>query len=251
MHINLVQGALWILGPLLQGIVAVMIIHRGFLKQIPVFWSYSVFHVLLAPTSYAANRISYRAYFHVYWGAEFIDMVLTFLVVQELFSQAFAPYEAIRSMGRILFQSAALVMIVFSLLLAASSRSIGSPSPVIERFISLERSVHVLEIGLLLVLFLVCRVLGMVWQRFAFGIAVGLGLTLSGEAIAAALRAFLGAAGNHLYIWLEPLSATLATCVWAYYSISVDRKAEALVASPSPSQLMEWNRALGDFLSRS
>ncbi len=149
------------------------------------------------------------------------------------------------------FSQRRLVMIVFSLLLAASSRSIGSPSPVIERFISLERSVHVLEIGLLLVLFLVCRVLGIVWQRFAFGIAVGLGLTLSGEAIAAALRAFLGAAGNHLYIWLEPLSATLATCVWAYYSISVDRKAEALVASPSPSQLMEWNRALGDFLSRS
>ena len=251
MHINLVQGALWILGPLLQCIVAVVIIHRRILKEIPVFWCYCVFHVLLAPTSYVANRISYRAYFHVYWGAEFIDMVLTFLVVQELFSHVFAPYEAIRSMGRILFQSAALVMIVFSVLLAASARSMGSPSPVIERFISLERSVHVLEIGVLLALFLVCRVLGIVWQRFAFGIAVGLGLTLSGEAIAAALRAFLGAAGNHLYIWLEPISATLATCVWAYYAISVDHAAEAPVASPSPAQLMEWNRALGDFLSRS
>ena len=251
MHINLVQGALWILGPLLQCIVAVVIIHRRILKEIPVFWCYCVFHVLLAPTSYVANRISYRAYFHVYWGAEFIDMVLTFLVVQELFSHVFAPYEAIRSMGRILFQSAALVMIVLSVLLAASARSVGSPSPVIERFISLERSVHVLEIGVLLVLFLVCRVLGIVWQRFAFGIAVGLGLTLSGEAIAAALRAFLGASGDHLYIWLEPISATLATCVWAYYAISVDHEAEALVASPSPAQLTEWNRALGDFLSRS
>jgi len=251
MHINLLQGALWILGPLLQCIVAVMIIHRGLLKQIPVFWSYCVFHVLLAPMSYMASRISYRGYFHVYWGAEFVDMVLTFLVIQELFSHVFAPYEAIRWIGRILFQSAALVMIVFSVLLAASGHSRASLSPVIERFMSLERSVHVLEIGILLVLFLACRVLGIVWQRFAFGIAVGLGLTLSGEAIAAALRVFLGAAGNHLYIWLEPISATLATCVWAYYAMSVDRKAEAPVPTPSPAQLMEWNRALGNFLSRS
>jgi hypothetical protein len=251
MHPTLLQAVLWILGPLLQFVVAVIIIHRRLLKEIPFFWGYTVFHVLLAVTSYAASRVSYRAYFDVYWGAEIVDMVLTLLVIQELFSHAFAPYESIRTLGRILFRSAALIMIISSILLAASSSGSGSSSPLVDRFISLERSVHVLEIGVLFVLFLVCRIFGITWQRFTFGIAIGMGLTLSGEAIAAALRAFLGPAGNQLYVWLEPVSYTVATGIWAYYALSVDREAELSSATEFPTQLAEWNRALEPFVSKS
>ena len=251
MHPTLLQAVLWILGPLLQFILAVVIIHRRLVKEIPIFWGYTVFHVLLAVTSYAASRVSYRAYFDVYWGAEVLDMVLALLVIQELFSHAFAPYEAIRALGRILFRSAALIMIIFSILLATSGTSSGSISPLVDRFVSLERSVHVLGIGVLFVLFLVCRIFGIIWQRFAFGIAIGMGLTLSGEAIAAAARAFLGPSANQLYVWLEPVSYTLATAIWAYYAISVDREAELSSATPSPTQLAEWNRALEHLVSRS
>ncbi len=250
MHTTLFQDALWISGPALQCIVALFMVHRRLVKQFPVFWSYTVFHVLLSPISYLASRASYRTYFNVYWGAEFVDMIFTLLVIQELFTHVFAPYEAIRSLGRLLFRSAALVMTVLAFVLAAGSGRV-SRSPMVDRFISLERSVHVLEIGVLIVLFVMCRVLGMVWQRFAFGIAVGMGLTLSGEAIAAAMRVFLGAAGNRIYIWLEPISAMVAICIWAYYAISVDREVQFSTASASTSQLAEWDRALEQLLTRS
>jgi len=251
MHPTLLQDVLWISGPALQLVVAIMIIHRRLLKQIPIFWSYTVFHVLLAIGSYAASRVSYRTYFYVYWGAEIVDMVLILLVIQELFSHVFAMCGAIRSLGQILFRSAALMMIVFSVLLARTGHSSASTTPLVDRLISLERSVNVLEIGVLFVLFLACRILGIVWQRFAFGIAVGMGLTLSGEAIAAALRTFLGTAANQLYVWLEPMPCVLATGVWAYYAVSVDRKAEFSSSSPSPTQLAEWDRALEHFVWRS
>lgn len=252
MRSTLLQNVLWISGPALQSLIAVMMIHRRIVKQLPVFWGYTVFHVLLAVTSYSASRVSYRAYFYVYWGAEVIDMFLTLFVIQELFSDVFSPYRAIRSGGRILFRSAALVMITFSILLARAGGTSPSLSPLVVKLFALERSVHICEIGILFVLLMASKILGIVWQRFVFGIAVGMGLTLSGEAIAAAVRLFVGPAGNRLYIWLEPMSAVLATVVWAYYAISVDKAAELSPSSTaSPIHLAEWNRALEHFLSKS
>jgi len=251
MRPTLLQELLWISGPVLQSVVAIAIIHRRLLKVVPIFWSYTFFHVALAVVSYAAARVSYRTYFYVYWGAEIVDMVLTLLVIQELFRHAFAPYGAIRSLGQVLFRSAALMMIVFSILLATIGKGKVSPRPLVDSLISLERSVHVFEIGVLFVLFLACRILGIVWQRLPFGIAVGIGLTLSGEAIAAALLAFLGTAGNQLYIWLEPMSCALATGVWAYYAISIDREAQFSSPGLSSTLLAEWNQALEHLLSRS
>jgi hypothetical protein len=225
-------------------------IHRRLVKSFPIFWGYTVFHVLLSLVSFVASHVSYRAYFYTYWGAEIIDMILTLLIIQELFWHVFALYEAIDSLGRILFRSATVIMIIFSVLLGNSGGG-GKISPLVDKLMSLERSVHIFEIGVLFALFLGSRILGIAWQRFAFGVAVGMGLTLSGEAIAAAVRVSLGNAGNNLYTWLEPTSCALATIVWTYYSISADQQAEVTSAQPAPTQLAEWNRVLEHFLSKS
>lgn len=248
MHPTLFQNALRISGPILQALVAAMIIHRRLLRRFPVFAGYTIFHVLLV-VLFAASQLSYRAYFDLYWGAEFLDMVLTFMVIQELFSHAFLPYEAVRELGQILFRLSAVAMIALSVIIA---RSGGGPSTshLVTRFVTLERSVHVLEIGVLFMLFLVCRLFGIVWHRFAFGIAVGIGLALSGEAVAAALRVSMGSKGNHLYAWLAPASYTIATVVWAYYATFGDPVAEISSSSLPPTQLAEWDRALEHFLTK-
>jgi len=250
MHASLFQYALWISGPLLQSVVAVVMIHRRLVRIFPLFWGYTIFHVLLFVVTLAASRMSYRSYFYTYWGAEVVDMILTLLIIQELFSHVFAPYDAVRSLGRIAFRSATLFMVISSILLARSGGS-RTMSPLVDKLMSFERSVHVFEIGVLFVLFLGCSLLGITWERFAFGIAVGMGLTLSGEAVAAALRVFLGPAGNNVYVWLEPISCALATMTWAYYAVSLDRQAEATFQTTVPTQLAEWNRALEHFVSKS
>jgi len=248
MHSTLLQNVVWVSGPLLQSAVAAMMIYRRVVRQFPVFWGYSVFHVLLFAVLYSASRISYRAYFDLYWGKEVVEMFFLLLVIQELFSHVFGLYEGIQHVGRILFRSAALVMIMVSIILA---RSGSTTSSLVERLVSLERSVHVFELGVLFVLFLACRIMGVVWQRFAFGIAVGMGLMLSGEAIVAALRAMLGAAGNPLYIILEPVCCGLATVVWAYYASLADPAPQSSWSVPPATQLAEWNHALEHFRSRS
>jgi len=248
MHPTLLQNVLWVSGPCCQLIVAAAMIHRRAVRQLPVFWSYSVFHVLLATGTYSASRISYRTYFYIYWAAEVVDMFLTLFVIQELFSVTFSPYGAIRSLGRMLFQSVALIMMLLSVVLARIGTLQHSMKPLIERLIAVERSVHVFEIGVLIALLVASRLLGIVWNRLVFGIAIGIGFTLAGEAIAAGMRAFLGAAGNQLYVWLEPISACTAPVIWAYYAISADPVLQPLSATADgPSQLGEWNRALEHF----
>jgi len=248
MHPTLFQSVVWISGPLLQSAVAILMIYRRLVKRFPVFWGYTAFHVVLFAVLYSASRISYRVYFNVYWGKEIVEMLLILLVIQELFSDVFGVYEGIRYVGRIVFRSAALLMMVVSILLAKSG---GTTSSLVERLVSLERSVHVLELGVLFVLFLTCRIMGIVWERFAFGIAAGMGLMLCGEAIAAALRATLGAAGNSLYGNLEPVCCALAMVMWAYYAGTADPQAQPTWSVPAATQLAEWNHALEHFRSRS
>ena len=251
MHSNLLQNALWISGPLLQCVVALIMIHRGTVKRFPVFWSYTVFHVLLAPLSFWASRTSYRTYFYVYWGTEVVDMFVTLLVLQELFSNVFSEYDSIRTIGRVLFRSTVLIMILVSLAMARLGTAGSAVSSLVQSFVTLERSVHIFEIGVLFMLFLACRTLGLVWQRFWFGIAAGFGLMLAGEAIAATLRSSLGATANYLYTWLEPSSCVLATVVWSYYAVTADRQVVSASTAPEPTQLAEWNHALEQLLSRS
>ena len=250
MRTSLLQNVLWFSGPVLQSVVAVTMIRRRLVKRFPIFAGYTVFHVLLFAVTYPIHRISYLVYFDVYWGAEIIDMIFVLFVIQELFSDVFAPYQGIRSVGRVLFRSAALILIFFSILLARSGGS-RTISPFLDRIVSLKRSVHVFEISILLVLFLACGILGIVWYRFTFGIAVGMGLALSGEAIAATLRAQLGVTGNPFYIWLEPISATCATLTWAFYAISRDRQVEAPPPTAFATQIASWNHALEHFFSKS
>jgi hypothetical protein len=249
MHPNAIQSALWILQPLLQFVVAIAMIHRGLWKKIPVFWCYSVFHVLLAIVSYAAGRISYTAYFDVYWGAECVDMFLVLMVIQELFSLTLGSYERVGVLGRKLFRWTAIVMLGAAIGLGILGGP-GSKSPLVDTFVALQRSVQILEIGTLFALMIFCWLFGIVWQRFAFGIAVGLGLALSAETVAAALRAGLGSAADGFYIWLEPIAYVSATAVWAFYAVSRDR--EPALSSPRELrlQLGEWNHVLQYFRSR-
>lgn len=249
MHPNAIQCALWILQPLLQCVVAIAMIYRGLWKKIPVFWFYTVFHVLLAITSYAASRISYKAYFDLYWGAECVDMLLNLMVIQELFGLIFGSYDRIRVLGGRLFRWTAVVMLGVAIGVAIF-RGRGSESPLVDAFVGLQRSVQILEIGTLFVLILVCRIFGIVWQRFTFGIAVGLGLALSAETVTAALRTWMGSAGDGLYIWLEPIAYVSATAIWAFYSVSRDREPTATSSHELRTQLGEWNHVLQHFRSR-
>lgn len=120
----------------------------------------------------------------------------------------------------------------------------------VDTFIALQRSVQILEIGTLFVLIVVCRIFGIVWQRLAFGIAVGLGLALSAETVVAALRIWMGSGGNGLYIWLEPMAYVAATAVWAFYAVSRDREPAPSPAQELRTQLAEWNHVLQHFRSR-
>jgi hypothetical protein len=249
MHATAVQYALWILQPLLQCVVAIAMINRGLWNKIPVFWSYTVFHVLLAIASYLASQISYSAYFDVYWGAECLDMLLTFMIIQELFRLIFGSYDPIGILSRRLFQWTAIVMVGTSIGIGVFGGH-GSESPRVDAFIAMQRSVQILEIGTLFVLIVVCRIFGIVWQRFAFGIVVGLGFALSAGTVVAALRTWMGSAGDGIYVSLEPIAYTLATAIWAFYAVSRDREPAPSSSKELRTKLGEWNHVLQHFRSR-
>jgi len=70
---------------------------------------------------------------------------------------------------------------------------------VIKELVLLERSVRVMQCGLVFFLFLVSFYFGVAWQNYLFGIAMGFGVFASIELVAVAVRAQLGAVGDGVW----------------------------------------------------
>ena len=82
--------------------------------------------------------------------------------------------DTLRDLGSVLFKWAGLVMLMVAGVVAASAAS-GTGNPLETGIMTLERSVRVVQCGLILFLLVFSRYLGTNWRQKTFGIALGFG----------------------------------------------------------------------------
>lgn len=245
-NLAVAQVALWFLAPLLQMVIAAMMILRKLYRTMPVFFCYTLFHVVQAAVAFMAGRISYFAYFHFYWGSEFVDALLAMAVLQELFTNVFREHDGLRALGGVLFRWATLVLLALTVGVAVTASGTDSDR-VIAGVVVLQRSVAIVQAGLLVFLFIFCRFFGMNWRTVVFGIALGFGISATMQAAIAAVRAQMGPAGNAFYSLAQPLAYNIAIGIWVIYLLVPFRETKS-VQLPDSKQLRIWNRALQDLL---
>lgn len=240
--VTIIQYVLWIAAPLGQVVIAVTMIYRNLCREYPLFLCYTVFHVIQVIVAILALHYSYTTYFYVYWGSELIDAMLELAVIQEVFSHVFCAYEGLQALGLLLFRWATLVLL--GIAIAASLSAPGSDSSrVIAGFLVMQRSVRIVQTGLLTLLFLFSRIVGLKWRTPVFGIALGFAVMAVISTISAALRAQLGVAGDPAYSYVEAASYNFAVGVWVYYLLLPGNVCER-APLPDSDQLQQWNRAL-------
>lgn len=173
---HLVYNALWFAHPALQAIVAALMLWRKLHRTFPVFFTYVVFQIftfcLIFPLH---DDLFYKLFFYAYWGTLAVSVILGFGVIHEVFSDVFRPFHTLRDLGSVLFKWAGLVMLMVAAVVAMSVRSNGE-DPLVSGILSLQRSVRVVQCGLVLFLLVFSRYLGMSRRQKSFGIALGLGL---------------------------------------------------------------------------
>ncbi len=235
--------ALWIVPAILEACLVSVILRRKLRSEFSAFFSYSVFQVLVFFCLFFTYFRAPQFYFSTYWTAGALDAAIGFQVIYEIFVNAFAPYPALRQLGKTLFRWAALV-----LLMVAFIAAVASPSPLRSGLMAgifiLERSVLLMQCGLVLLLFTFSGSLGIDWRNRIFGVALGFGLYAAAQLIVFTMRSQLGpqlgSVGRAALILCNGGAYTLAVLIWLRYMLS-PQPVRSTAFQPEPDR---WNLAL-------
>jgi hypothetical protein len=142
--------------------------------RFPAFTAYTVFEVMTEAVLLAElfSTVSSLNYAYTYYSLQFIAVGLAFGVIYEVFTIVLEPYDALNRMWRMLFLAAAVVLVTVSLLWVIYGS--GPQSDRLTQSMNLLlRSLRVVQVGLLLLLFTLSGSLGLTWRSYSFGIALG------------------------------------------------------------------------------
>jgi hypothetical protein len=241
LHSHAVFLYLWCAQPILQSVVAVILWRRKLHKQFPVFFVFLLAQVanfaIIAPLWLTGK---YSVYFGIFWLGEAVNAILGFRVIHEIFVDVFRPYHTLKDLGTLLFKWAGVVMLLVSVVVAFSNSY--DQSPMVHAVTTLQRSVRIVQFGLILFLILFSRFLGVSRKQISFGISLGFGLLAGVELLLMALNS--GGFVNHTNLnVINMLMYLMAVCVWIGYSLS--RKAVREVAV-NHLQTKRWEQSLAD-----
>jgi hypothetical protein len=172
---KIAESLLWCAHPLLQAVVAGVMYWRRLHKTFPIFFAYIVAQIAIFMVVFPLQKWGdYSVYFYTYWATNALSVVLGFKVIHEIFLDVFRPYHTLRDLGTVLFRWAGLVMLMVAMVVAASTTG-GAEDPFINGIMTLQRSVRVVQVGLVLFLLVFSAYLGITWKQKSFGIALGFG----------------------------------------------------------------------------
>src|SRR5271168_781532 len=241
LHSHAVFLYLWCAQPILQSVVAVILWRRKLHKQFPVFFLFLLAQVanfaIIAPLWLTGK---YSVYFGIFWLGEAVNAILGFRVIHEIFVDVFRPYHTLKDLGTLLFKWAGVVMLLVSVVVAFSNSL--DQSPLVHAVTTLQRSVRVVQFGLILFLLLFSRFLGVSRKQISFGISLGFGLFAGTELMLLALNSG-GFVKRDLFNQINMVTYLVAAVIWAAYSLSPKAVREAGV---NRLQTQRWEQSLAD-----
>jgi hypothetical protein len=219
-NVQLVYYSLWFAHPALQAMLAGVMLWRKLYRTFPVFFSYVVFQIVVFALTFPLRGARfYTVFFYVYWATTAISVILGFRVIHEVFLDVFRPYHTLRDLGSVLFKWAGLVMLLVAGVVAASTAS-ATEDPVPTGIMTLQRSVRVVQCGLVLFLLVFSRYLGTNWRQKSFGVALGFGAFAGIELSLVALNATADHVFNQVLSSFINMSAyNLTILIWTAYML--------------------------------
>jgi len=216
---------LWCCQPLLHSAVAAILWRRGLHKRFPAFFAFLLVQVANFAVAFPLWRAdtdswfagSYQLYFAFYWLGEAVNAVLGFKVIHEVFLDVFRPYHTLKDLGTLLFRWAGIVMLLVSVVVAFSN--FYDRDMLVHAVSTLQRSVRIVQFGLILFLILFARYLSVSSKQFSFGISLGFGLFAGLELLLMVLMSG-GLVGKAIFDPANLGAYILAIGIWLAYSLA-------------------------------
>jgi hypothetical protein len=246
--IETIQLVLWYFAPAGQVIVAIVMIRHRLIREVPWFFAYTIFHLIQFVVMIATYHYSYSAYFYSYWTMEGLDVLLVLVVIQEIYDQAFRPFEALRGLSTGLFRWAVIVLLGISLLVAASASGTEH-----DRFIAslliVDRSACFVQCALIFLLFMMKQAIGVPWRRVSHGIAIGLGMIAASTSIAMTVRAYSHRQLDGIISVVLACTYDLAIVAWIAMLLRPEPIPNRANLVPAAT-LQKWDSALMELMNK-
>lgn len=247
-----VSNLIWLLGPAGNLVVLAAMLRRKLVREFPFFFSYLAFHLIEAIVTLLVYRHFGRmswTYLYEYWIVQAAGLVLRFGVIYEIFSNVLRPYEGLRRGGTVVLRWVAVLLAMAAVAIAILGPS-KEPSFAISGALVIQRSIDVVQCGLLVLLFVAASYFALTWRNYVFGIALGFGLMASMELLAAALATQTSEAlSGFILNSLPRIGFDLAGLIWIIYLALPEPSRVELKALPQ-HDLEKWNQELLELLQR-
>ena len=240
LHSHTMSMLLWWAQPITQSVVAAIFWRRKLHKVFPVFFSFLVVQILIFVVTYPLYGLNNGWYFWVYWFGELVNAVIGFKVIHEIFLDVFRPYHSLKDLGTPVFKWAGVVMLLVSVVVAASNSF--SQDPIIHAVTTMERSVRLVQFGLILFLILFSRFLGVSRKQISFGIALGFGVFAGVDLMLLAMHSGGLIHQGNLNL-IDMICYNVAVFIWLGYSLSPN---VARTTSGNYLQTQRWEQGLAD-----
>ncbi|MGA2904030.1 MAG: hypothetical protein ABSD98_09380 [Candidatus Korobacteraceae bacterium] len=245
MHLHFIDYVFWFAAPVLQAGVLVCMFRRGLQRDYPFFFNYTILQVVSVPLLAIVNVYSYAIYYYAYYVNLGLSVLLSFAVLQEIFKDAFRPYEALRDLGVILFRWSALVVFLVGVMWAINAAHKPEKYAVQEVILLADRSLRLMQCGLVFFLLLFSEYLGIAHRSLLFGISLGFGFFAAVNMLVATGASHRGIVRRAVLSEINSAAYLVAVIIWFGYT---------LAAAPSKSKVTEalllrskdWNSALQD-----
>jgi hypothetical protein len=229
----------------IQAVIFVVVSKRKLRPDFPIFLAYLA---LLATSNLFLTTVFVRGgsgsdlYFYSYWVLSIVVMLLEFGVMAELLTNALKPYSGLIDLGKMLFRWAALFLLLVACITAFATS--GSAAVKCEAGVRIfERSLRLMQCGLLLLFFLFERRLALSWRSSSVSVAIGLGTT-------AAVGISLSFVNTHFPAWVPVFdfvsnASSLGIAVfWLTCFARPEPARKNVMDSPSKVIFQRWNEAL-------
>ena len=236
------QTVIWLAAQALQLAILVAMYRRRIQNSYPAFFYYIILQVLSDPFLTLAQSRWPFTYYYVYWVTECLSVGLSLFVLQEVFRDAFRPFEALRDLSAILFRWAALVLLLVAGMSAVTTSSTSHMDALTGTIMMVDRNVQVMLCGLVFFLLMFTEYLGISRRHVMFGVGVGFGFFSSVHMLVTTAmthptvlhRATLSAINSGAYV--------IACLIWlAYVAHPKTVVADEPLLEARPK---EWNEAL-------
>jgi hypothetical protein len=246
---QIITMALWITPIVVQSFLAMVMVHRKLVKIFPVFFSYSVLlparEILLLVVRNYPNLYS-----GIYWLSEATVVALSLGVVYEVIWHLVRPYSFLGRIALGAFWVVTALALVVGLIMFLSSNPSGQTDPLFEIIVLAERSVRFLQACGLVVLILLMSRLGLTWQHYAVGIAIGFGVYAASDLVLLELRAHLHKISDKTLVLLNSAAYNFAVAIWAVYFVSHRPRSRTIAATLPNTEISRWNEELSKYLNK-